>query len=802
MNHKLLFSLIAWGYLSFQTLNAQSPTGKENAQTQTLRGRVTDLNSKFPLPGATVVVLNTDPILGAVTDEKGYYKIVNVPLGRQTVKCSFIGYREAVIPNVLLTSAKEYILDFGLVEKITETGIVEVTAQKNAAKGEVRNEMALVSARTFNVEETRRYAGSRNDPSRMAANFAGVMANNDDRNDIIVRGNSPLGVLWRMEGADIPNPSHFGAVGATGGPVSMLNNNVLASSDFLTSAFPAEYGNALSGVFDLSMRNGNEEKREYMGQIGFNGFELGGEGPFQKGKRSSFLVNARYSNLRTFKALGIPIGTGAAVPDYRDLTFKLNFLIGENSRLTIWGIGGISRIAFKGKDADTTNFYSGAREDLTYATSMGAAGLNFMHFFSPKTYGRLVISSSISRVRADQDSLRADFSKANDEFEDKTDYTRLSFRYFLSHKFSARSLWTGGVYADQIGVNQDTRLFTYRPDRSTFMRPLFQVDEKTFLIQAFTQYQYRFTERLSGTAGIHYQRLTLNGSQLLAPRAALKYEVTSSTSINLGYGTLGQTQPLSTYFYKTWSPNGSFTETNRNMDLSQSRQWVAGINQVLGSVARIKLEGYYQALSRVPIEAKKGSTQSLLNAGANFGYVEIDSLVNSGKGQNYGLELTIERFFNKGYYFLITNSLFESKYQGGDGVWRNTAFNNHYVLNVLGGKEFKTGPNSVLGIDIRATSAGGRRYTPILLAESIREGRTILDDQNPFSKQFAGYFRLDVKFSYRLNGKKVMQEWFVDLQNITNRQNVFGQSFDVTKGRIATTYQLGIFPVINYRINF
>lgn len=796
------FFTISFLLLGITFLAQAQGTLPDLAQTQTLRGRVLDLTSRFPLPGATVMVLNSNPLLGAVADDKGYFKINNVPLGRQTIKCSYTGYQEAIIPNVLLTSAKEFILDFSLQEKITTSAEVEVVAEKNAAKGEVRNEMALVSARTFNVEETRRYAGSRNDPSRMAANFAGVMANNDDRNDIVIRGNSPLGVLWRMEGADIPNPSHFGAVGATGGPVSMLNNNVLASSDFLTSAFPAEYGNALSGVFDLSMRNGNEEKREYTGQVGFNGFELGAEGPFRKGKRSSFLINARYSNLRTFNALGIPIGTGAAIPDYRDLTFKLNFLIGQNSRLTLWGIGGNSRIAFKGKDADTTNFYSGARQDLTYATSMGVTGLNFMHFFSPKTYGRLVISASLSRVRAEQDSLKPDFSKANDDFEDRTDYTRVSARYFISHKFSARSALTGGIYADRLGVDQDTKAFTYLPDRSTFMRPLFQVNANTYLIQAFSQYQYRFTEKLSATVGLHYQRLTLNGSALLAPRAAIKYEITASTSLNVGYGTLGQTQPLSTYFYKTRFLDGAYTETNRNIGLTQSRQWVAGINQALGSVARIKIEGYFQQLSKVPIENRKNSTESLLNAGANFGYVEIDSLKNQGKGQNYGLEITLERFFSKGYYFLVTNSLFESKYQGGDGIWRNTAFNNQWVLNILAGKEFKTGTKSVLGIDIRATGAGGRRYTPILVAESKQQGRAVLDNANPFSRQFANYFRLDIKFSYRLNGKKVMQEWFVDLQNITNRQNVFGQSWDAEKQRIATTYQLGLFPVINYRINF
>jgi hypothetical protein len=148
----------------------------------------------------------------------------------------------------------------------------------------------------------------------MASNFAGVSGANDARNDIIIRGNSPSGLLWQLEGLNIPNPNHFGSLSSTGGPVSMLNNNVLDKSDFMTSAFPAQYGNALSGVFDLSLRNGNNEKYEFLGQVGFNGFELGAEGPFSKNSKSSFLINYRYSTLALFQQIGINFGTGSATP--------------------------------------------------------------------------------------------------------------------------------------------------------------------------------------------------------------------------------------------------------------------------------------------------------------------------------------------------------------------------------------------------------------------------------------------------------------------------------------------------------
>jgi hypothetical protein len=199
-----------------------------------------------------------------------------------------------------------------------------VTVKAGRNQDVLNNEFGALSARTFDVENTRRFAGSRNDPSRMAANFAGVVGNNDARNDSVIRGNSPTGLLWRLEGIDIPNPSHYGALGATGGPVTILNNNVLSQSDFFTGAFSATYGNALSGVFDLQLKTGNRDKREYTGQVGFNGFELEAEGPFKKRKKETYLAHYRYLVMGLVQKLGISMGTGSSVPNYQDLSFKID----------------------------------------------------------------------------------------------------------------------------------------------------------------------------------------------------------------------------------------------------------------------------------------------------------------------------------------------------------------------------------------------------------------------------------------------------------------------------------------------
>ena len=366
------------------------------AQTQyaqTIRGQVVDKQSQSPLIGCNVVLLNADPFKGAVTDANGFFRLEQVPIGRQQLKFSFLGYKTAAMA-VIVNTGKENILNIELEEAIVESKEVVISAGRG---DRTNNEMATVSTRSFNIEETQRYAGSLNDPSRMAANYAGVSSASDDRNDIIIRGNSPTGLLWRLNGVSIPNPNHFGTLGSTGGPVSILNNNTLGNSDFMTGAFPAEFGNATAGVFDLRMRNGNNEKQEFLGQIGFNGFELGAEGPLGSHSKASYMINYRYSTLEFFEKAGIDIGTGAAVPQYQDLTFNINVPTEKYGKFTLFGIGGKSHVDLLDSKEDTTkqNLYNlYGNTDIYYHANMGAIGLNHVYFFNSTTSGRFSIAAT------------------------------------------------------------------------------------------------------------------------------------------------------------------------------------------------------------------------------------------------------------------------------------------------------------------------------------------------------------------------------------------------------------------------
>ncbi len=774
--------------------------GKTTLAQQTIRGTIYDAQTLQPIVGATVVLLDSDPAKGAYSDEQGRFRLEGVPVGRQGISISYYGYAPTLRQNLIVTVAQEVVLEIGMEEQVITTEAVEITSRRSKS-GSI-NELATVSARTFSVEEALRYAGSRNDPARMAQNFAGVSGVNDQRNDIIIRGNSPTGVLWRLEGIDMPNPNHFGALGTTGGPVSMLNNNNLSDADFLTSAFPAEYGNAIAGVFDMGLRNGNDETFELMAQVGFNGVEAGVEGPLGIGKNASFVVNYRYSTLAVFQALGISFGTGSAIPAYQDLTFKVNIPTERAGRWVIFGLGGVSEINFLDSESEDPNLFIGEGVDLYNQAGSGLIGISNTHLFSKSTYGKLSVAMSGIRSGTAIDSLN-DITRAPERwYAERYTTLRQTIHYQVNHKFSARDQLRAGLIADRYDIGLEDSVNV----DGSYLK-LRDFEGSTWLMQAYAQWQHKFSNKVTLNAGLHTQQFVLNQRFAAEPRLGIAYQVAPKHRLSAGLGVHNQLQPLQIYFLDTRIEDEIF-RTNENLNFTRSLQAVVGYDVNLTSNLRIKAEVYFQELDQVPVVERYGSF-SMLNAGADFGFPTVDSLINDGRGRNYGVELTLERFFSDGYYFLATTSLFESTYIGSDGIRRNTVFNGNYIFNVLGGKEFTLGRNS-LSFDAKLTSAGGRRYTPIDLEASRADRTTRLDESLAFSEQYPAYFRADLKTTFRLNGKKILQEWSVDIQNITNRQNVFNQFYspaadldgDPNTEAIQTNYQIGLFPVIQYRILF
>jgi len=682
---------------------------------------------------------------------------------------------------------------------------VVITAVK---KGETINKAASTSARTFSVEESQRYAGARNDVSRMAANYAGVRASNDALNDIVIRGNSPAGLLWRLEGVDIPNPNHFGQVGATGGPISMLNNNVLSNSDFFTGAFPAEYGNAYSGVFDLKMRNGNYSKHEFLGQIGFNGFEFGAEGPISKKNNSSYLINYRYSTMAALQALGISVGTGKAVPNYQDLTFKLNFPTKRIGKITIFGLGGISDINFLYSERDTTeeddNVYAYKNRDVLSKSKMGVIGVSHTYIINSNTYSKLIIGASTSINENVVDSVCTETNIPIPYVRMSLTDSRIFGNFYINKKINSHHNFRIGVNVKRISMSLSDSIYEASYDR--FVTRL-DNNDFTWLYEAFLQWQYKLTDDLIFNPGIHYQQLALNNSNSIEPRFGIKWNISNNQSIGLAYGLHSICQPLSVYFKQVELPDLSYFRPNDDLGFTRSHHFVLGYNLQINDNLRLKAETYYQDIFQAVVEQNE-SAYSILNSNS-FTRFTPDSLINGGSGTNYGIELTVERFIDRGFYYLLTASLYESKYKGSDGILRNTAFNGNYVVNALAGKEFelftKKGNakyKKVITIDGKITWAGGLRYTPVDIEESITSQQTKLDEENPFSKQFDDYIRPDIRIAFRLDGKKVSHELAIDIQNFINHKNPYMMIFDTETGEEEMIYQLGIYWMVQYRVVF
>ncbi len=772
-----------------------------NAQSeklvQDIRGVIVDKQTQIPLPGANVALLDISPTIGAISNEDGEFRLSDVPLGRQTIQVSFIGYNSAVIRNLVINSAKETVLYIELEEKVYETG--EIIIRANQQKGSALNQMASVSARSFTVEEASRYAGSREDVARMAMNYAGVSGANDQRNDIIIRGNTPSGILWQLDDVEIPNPNHFAATGTTGGPVGMLNNNTLRSSDFYTGAFPAEFTDVFSGVFDLNMREGNNEQYEFLGQVGFNGFELGAEGPISKSDKSSFLVNYRYSTLDLFNKLGIDFGT-TGIPRYQDISFKVNFPM-KKGKLSWFGLAGKSSISMLDSEENSSDLYAYDGMNLENGSKSLVTGLNYSLSHNDDAYSKFIFSYVYQNNSTDIDTL-SEQSIPSPYYQEDNAEDRLSFKYIYNKKFNRRLSSQSGLTIDRLGFNLSTRMID--DGWKELLNQKKSLADGTTLYRAYTQFVYRFSDRFEVKPGLSASYLGLNESFALEPRFGMTWKSGNNSSLNMGYGMHSKVQSMATYNLESWYDNGSTSMTNINLDFTKAHHWVLGYDAMLGDEFRIKAETYYQYLYDIPVE-QEPSYFSMVNTGADWGLNTVDSLINAGKGWNYGLELTLEKFYSNNYYFLITTSLFDSKYTGSDNIKRNTAFNNNFVINALLGKEVKLNEKSTLVFDLKVTWAGGKRDTPINLEASENSmdafPTTYYEDQ-AYSIQLPNYLKTDVKIGFRKDGKKISQVWEFYIENVTNHDNILYRTYSRSKNKIEDIYQLGFFPLMNYKIYF
>ncbi|MCX6302663.1 MAG: TonB-dependent receptor [Bacteroidia bacterium] len=763
--------------------------------TQNIRGKVVDSQTEAPLFGAVLIIRNSDPVLGTRTDVDGNFVIEKVPVGRQTVEVSHIGYLSYAMENIFITSNKETYLNLKLEESVTSLSEVLITSKLK--KDQPLNQNAAVSARTFSIEETEKYSGSIGDPARMASNFAGIATICDQRNDIVIRGNSPLGVLWRLDGIDIPNPNHFSSFGASGGPISILNNNLLTNSDFFTGAFPAEYGNALSGVFDLKMRSASNLKYEFVTQVGMNGFEIGAEGPIINNK-SSFLINYRYSTLAIVDAMGFKVGIDA-IPYYQDASFKITSNNTKFGKFSLIGIGGYSYDHEFDSKKDTSQLKNGSGEDFTFGSGMGSVGLIHKLLINNRINIENIISLSYTISHISEDNFTIQDPVPAIYYRQKSDEKGINFSTNIRYKPDPRN-------AFQAGISFQMLKFQFADSVKSGNDFIVNLDQKgTYdLLKSFVQWQHKFSDNLLVYSGFNFMLFTFNNKSSAEPRLGLKWSFNPRHSVNIGFGLHSQLIPRMFYVVESEINPGEYDPMNQKLGFSKSLHSVIGYNFLISENLRLKFETYFQHLYEIPV--KKGNpVYSIINFGDSYfdQLPIIDSLVNKGTGKNYGIELTLEKFLDKGYYALFTGSLFESKYKGYDGIERNSAFNGNFILNTLAGKEFKIGKYNYLSLNFKVTYAGSLRYVPYDI-EQIATDYYVrhFDWSRAYQDRRKDYFRLNGRFGYKLIKEKFSAELAIDFMNMTNHKDIFTEYFNSKTGEMEYSYQFPFLPIGFLRFQF
>lgn len=789
-----------------------SSTSFAQQPTQTVRGQVIDAETRYPLYGARVDIFTNDTTLTLRTrsDEDGFFVIGDVPVGKHQLRVGVMSYDVYTI-TIEVNSGKELVVELPMQQAFQEKEEVVVSGSK---KGETINEMALLSAQQFSVAETDRYPGSRSDPARMASNFAGVGGADDSRNDIVIRGNSPLGVVWKVEGIDIPNPSHFAISGSTGGPVSILNNKILANSDFFMSAFPAEYGNSTSGVFDLKLRNGNSKQHEFTGQFGFLGTEVMAEGPLNKSGSASYLAMGRYSTLSLFKAIGVQLGTDA-VPLYGDGAFKLNWRLKNGGALSLFAIGGASTIdiVISEQTGDTEEVYGEGDRDQYFGTSMVVSGLSLKKPLNEKTYVAATVAYSFEEQHSKHDYLIRSYDTTTNTISIDSMYQLMGYQFKIgkasaffsvNHKLNRKHLIKAGINVDAYFFNMTDSALNV--NHTAFVNRWDYIGN-AFLIQPFVQWKWRPTKNMAFTAGLHSQYFTQgNAISYAEPRIGWRLNMKGNQAIFAGGGMHSQAQPMYTYFYHQWDGNGNKVYQNDDMGFSRSIHTGLGYEKSFKKSLNVKTEAYYQYLYDIPVTAAPSSV-SMINIGSGFARFFPDDLMNTGDGYNYGIELTIQKYFDKSFFFLISATAYDSKYRGSDGVLRNTSYNGNYIANFLGGKEFKLSPRQTIGIGAKVTVAGGKRYGYVDVTQTSILNEIVYKDSLFNERQFRDYFRADLKINWKLNTEKVTHEIGLDLVNILNTENLLSLTYapnlaDPSQEPVAERTQLGFLPIFYYKIDF
>ncbi len=740
---------------------------------QLVIGKVKEVNSKIPIAQANVSVYQKEELItGAVTDSVGYFQLIDVLPGRYKLVVTYTGY-EGFEMELLVISGKKSSLEI----RLRESSMVldEVVIRPDNLSG--------ANVTTISIEKAMRVPANFFDPVRMLTSYPGVVAANDQSNSIVVKGYSPNAILWRLQGLDIISPNHLANAGtlsdrpvANGGGVNVLSAQLLDQTDFYSGSLPAPYGNALSGVMDMKLRAGDSDKTRYTLQASVIGLDAAVEGPISKSRQSSFLANYRYSTVGLLSNAGVDFG-GESI-SFQDFSFHLNAPSHKGGNLSVFGLGGLSANRFQARE-EIEREEEKDRYDIDYTGKVFALGL--VNQFKPSRTS-VTIGASVSGQLQDRNA--------------ETDAANIYPMVLLDEYSSTRLLISGFIKAVYTleKASLETGLMTNYFDQSLSSQRITSGNAfvnnvrggmNGLLLQPYINWSKPIGKYWNATTALRYVYFTYAEASSLEPRLQIARTLNRG-SIGLSYGITSQVQQLQTYLVN-----------DNDMPLTKSHQIALEMKQTLARGLRFVSSVYYHQLFDAPAMTLSNSVYSTLN---QLEEIPPSFLMPSGSGRNYGVEGLVEKRFYGDTYFMVSGSLYESKYRS-EASYQDTRFNGNFTSSFLTGKEWKK-TNRSFGVHARVLYLGGLREAVIDEVASAEAGTTIYIYQNGFSEQLPNYFRTDLRVSWRKNKPGYTRTLSIDIQNLTGQKNVGFHYYDTFLQKVKTKYQVGLIPVIAYRVDF
>jgi hypothetical protein len=749
---RLSFILIL---ISFTVLSAYAQEGE-------VRGRVFNPVNNDGVPFANVVVLGTD--IGTVSDEDGNYILSNIPPGLYNIRASFVGFRSKTFFEIQITRARPVRVDFDLREEASELGEVTVDAEFT------RSDETPISVRRLNTNEIERYPGGNRDISRVIQSLPGVASTASFRNDIIIRGGAPNENKFFIDEIEVPVINHFSTQGSSGGPVGILNVNLIKNVDVITGGFPADRMNSLSSFFEFQLKEGRKDKMFTQMTLGASELTLSNEGPI--GEKTTYLVSARRSYLQfLFRQLGLPF-----LPTFNDFTIKTTTKINEKTELTFLGVGAIDQFVLNFDEPN--NETEEERENRLYLLENlpissqwnYTTGLKLKRF-KENGFWTFVLSRNMLNNRAYK-FLGNDSSNPDNLLFDYTSQES-------ENKFRAEnSVFTKG-FNFKYGVNYEfARYFISNFDRSTLASEggIINVNDKAF----FNSYgafvsgsKYFNNERLLITGGIRmdgsdFGETAQNPLNQISPRVSLSYQIKPNLFWTANAGVYYQKPPYTALGYR--NNEGDLENQLNDIRFIRSSQLITGFERVIPDKSRrFSIEGFYKHYSNYPSSIRNGI--ALANLGADFGVIGNEPVRSDSEGRAYGLEfLAQQRLFNN-FYGIAAVTLVRSEFTNPNTEgFVPSAWDSRFIVSLTAGKRF--GKNWELGT--RWRYLGGLPFTPVDVENSsLREvwdlrGQAILDFNQINNQRLAAFHQLDLRIDKRYFFDRWNLNWYFDVQNAYN----------------------------------